>query len=242
MLKLVGLLICLTLVLSLVACKSANTPETQLGREFTLAIKSATIVSENLSVKFLDVTEDSRCPKNVTCIQVGRVTCAVEVTKNGQTKTVSISQPGLTDETVSQSLDGYNAKFTVEPYPEAGKQIAKSDYRLRMTVDGRNFTLAIGQSATIVDEKLGIKFLDVTEDSRCPKNVTCIWEGRVTCSLEVTKDGLKESVNLTQPGLTDAAAGQPLDGYTARFTVAPYPEAGKQIAKSDYRLRMTVSK
>ncbi|MDP2919910.1 MAG: hypothetical protein Q8O43_06815 [Dehalococcoidia bacterium] len=132
----IGLLICLALVSSIVACKSATTPGAQLGREFTLAIgQSADISGGRLSIKFLDVTEDSRCPKNVTCIWEGRVTCSIELTKDSQKKTVSLTQPGLSDAAAGQSLDGYTAKFTVEPYPEAGKQITKNDYRLQMTVN-----------------------------------------------------------------------------------------------------------
>jgi hypothetical protein len=106
----------------------------------------------------------------------------------------------------------------------------------------KEFTLAIGQTATISVEKLDIKFLDVTEDSRCPKDVTCIWAGQVNCSLEITHAVVTEQVKLTQLGLNDANAGQTVSGYSYAFTVEPYPESGKQIVKEDYRLRMTVSK
>ncbi len=30
-----------------------------------------------------------------------------------------------------------------------------------------------------------ITFLDVVEDSRCPANVDCVWQGRVTVELEI---------------------------------------------------------
>jgi len=106
---------------------------------------------------------------------------------------------------------------------------------------GDRVTLNIGQTASYEGD-LKVKFLDVTEDSRCPQNVTCIWAGQVSCSLEVTTAGKTEGVTLTQPGLTDAAAGRPVGAYTFRFDVEPYPEAGKQIEKTDYRLLLTVTR
>lgn len=39
---------------------------------------------ENVSIKFVEVLEDSRCPKNVTCVWAGRARVLVEVTENGK--------------------------------------------------------------------------------------------------------------------------------------------------------------
>ncbi len=106
----------------------------------------------------------------------------------------------------------------------------------------QEFTLAIGQSAEINGENLTVRFNDVVEDSRCPKNVTCIWAGRVSTIIDVTKDGKKEQTVLTEMGLTSDAAQQEYQTYLFKFRVDPYPEAGKQINKSDYRLALTVNK
>lgn len=57
-----------TFSLLLAGCGS-NTGEVQasLGQEFTLSInQTATISGQNLSIKFIDVTEDSRCPTGAT--------------------------------------------------------------------------------------------------------------------------------------------------------------------------------
>jgi hypothetical protein len=107
---------------------------------------------------------------------------------------------------------------------------------------GRQFTLSIGQTASISSEKLDIKFLDITEDSRCPKDVTCIWAGQVSCALKLKSGGKAESVKLTQPGLADAGSRQKLGAYTYIFNVEPYPESGREIQKKDYLLLMTVMK
>lgn len=105
---------------------------------------------------------------------------------------------------------------------------------------GQEFSLAISQRAELIGEDLTVTFKDVSEDSRCPKNVTCVWEGRAVCNLTVQKAGVTGELVLTQPGLTATPATQEYQGYQYSFRVEPYPEAGKSIAKSDYRLVMSV--
>ena len=58
--------------------------EAQLDEEFELAInQTGRIQSENLEVTFWDVTEDSRCPVDVNCIQAGQATIRVRVSRGG---------------------------------------------------------------------------------------------------------------------------------------------------------------
>ena len=107
---------------------------------------------------------------------------------------------------------------------------------------GQEFSLAIGQKAQITGENLKISFKEVSEDSRCARDVTCVWEGRVVCLLEITQDGVLNEITITQPGLTDQAAEESHQGYTFMFNVEPYPEeADKQIGRSEYRLLLTLS-
>jgi hypothetical protein len=106
---------------------------------------------------------------------------------------------------------------------------------------GKEISLAIGESADIPEERFNVKFVDVTEDSRCPKGVTCIWAGQVTCAIEVAINGKLTGQKLTVTG-GGPAVSQPVDGYLFAFTVEPYPEAGRQIARADYRLKLTVTK
>jgi len=107
---------------------------------------------------------------------------------------------------------------------------------------GQEFSIVIGQKAQITGENLEISFKEVSEDSRCARDVTCVWEGRVVCILEITQDGVLTEITLTQPGLADQAAQESHQGYTFTFNVEPYPEeADKQIESSEYRLLLTLS-
>ncbi len=107
---------------------------------------------------------------------------------------------------------------------------------------GEEFTLYIDENIAITGEDLGIKFVEVSEDSRCPKDVTCVWEGRVTAVVEISTDGSSQQLELSQPGLTDAPAREMYEGYELTYRVEPYPEKAKvEIATDEYRLLITVS-
>lgn len=104
------------------------------------------------------------------------------------------------------------------------------------------FSLSIGQSASIGGENLQIRFKEVKEDSRCPKNVNCVWAGRVSLTVEIKQNDSSNSIVLNQPGLTDQYAVETYKEYQFTFNVEPYPQVGMEIATGDYRLLLTVSK
>ncbi len=97
-----------------------------------MPIGQTAAIGDELTIKFVDVTEDSRCPTGVDCIQAGRAVCRLDVTSGGQTSSVTLSETG--GGPVEQTVGVYQFKFDVTPYPQAGKAIAKSSYKLVMTV------------------------------------------------------------------------------------------------------------
>jgi len=107
---------------------------------------------------------------------------------------------------------------------------------------GESFSLAVGQSASIDGEDLAIKFIDVIADSRCPSDVVCIWQGEAACLVEITHSGTGQQMVLTYPGLTQEPSEAQFGSYQFTFSVEPYPEAGKEIGKSEYRLNLVVTK
>lgn len=52
--------------------------------------------------------------------------------------------------------------------------------------------IKVPEGETVNIKGVSIKFLEVTEDSRCPKDVTCIWAGRAIVKVEVIGNGKKE--------------------------------------------------
>lgn len=50
---------------------------------------------------------------------------------------------------------------------------------------GQPFTLLEGETV-VVDQVLGLSFLAVTQDSRCPADVQCVWEGNASVQVEAS--------------------------------------------------------
>jgi hypothetical protein len=107
---------------------------------------------------------------------------------------------------------------------------------------GDSFNLTVGQSASIDGHDLAIKFIDVIADSRCASGVECIWQGEVACLVEITHSGTGQEKVLPYPGLTQEPSKAQFGSYQFTFSVEPYPEAGKEIKKSEYRLNLLVTK
>ncbi len=125
----------LVLLLFMVSC--AGTPgqvKAGLGQQFSLAInQTATVSGENLKIRFLDITGESRCPTGATCIWAGEVSAEIEV-GDGSSANLTLVEPGHGGQS-NQTYNSYLFSFHVEPYPEVGKPIVKEDYRLILTVD-----------------------------------------------------------------------------------------------------------
>ena len=116
-------------------CASIGEVEGRLGEEVSLRIGQSVVISgENLEITFVEVLEDSRCPKDVVCVWEGRVRLTVEINENGSSNRVMLSQPGLTDQSAVEEYGEYQLAFKVEPYPEAGEPTAADEYRLLLTV------------------------------------------------------------------------------------------------------------
>ena len=56
------------------------------------------------------------------------------------------------------------------------------------TVILSQFQLRQNQTAS-EPNNIDVKFLNVTDDSRCPSDVTCIWQGKSTIIVNVVKSG-----------------------------------------------------
>jgi len=103
------------------------------------------------------------------------------------------------------------------------------------------FTLSVGQSASIAGEDLHIAFVEVVSDSRCPTGATCIWAGEASCLIELTTPESTYPKVLTQPGSSSPPEASVAD-YEIVFDIQPYPELGKDIQEKDYLLKLVVTR
>jgi hypothetical protein len=105
---------------------------------------------------------------------------------------------------------------------------------------GQEFTLRYGQSTQIQSHDIfSIKFLNVVEDSRCPKGAVCVWEGNAKIILQIAEQD--SSVNTTLLPKEAIYKGREGIEYTIRLvSVSPYPNVGEQVKLEDYYITLIV--
>jgi hypothetical protein len=99
---------------------------------------------------------------------------------------------------------------------------------------GANFTLAPGESAPLEDASLSVRFVAVTEDSRCPSDTTCVWAGEVKVQLEILERSRPTRRLELKPGDTTDMTGLRL----TLLRVDPLPVSTAKISAQGYRVTL----
>jgi hypothetical protein len=110
----------------------------------------------------------------------------------------------------------------------------------RESVD-KEFSLGMGQSASIDGEKLIIKFKAVLEDSRCPINALCAWAGNGKVEFEVLDiDGQNKTIILNTE---DEPRSAPLKGHKLKLVSLNPPRIDEvSISPGDYLVTLSVER
>ena len=103
------------------------------------------------------------------------------------------------------------------------------------------FTIKYGEVQNINYLNLQVGFRDVDEDSRCPQNVVCNWEGAAKLSLWIKAAG-KDTINIIAPIHGYVSSADTLRhiyfdtlGYNISvLQLDPYPIAGTTFQKQNY--------
>jgi hypothetical protein len=103
---------------------------------------------------------------------------------------------------------------------------------------GDQFTLRVGQSASIAELGLWLRFIQVVDDSRCPASVTCVWGGDGAVLIEVAplNGDSKESVLHTHVDPRSLPLGR---AELRVVKLDPYPATPGSIPMNDYVLTLT---
>ena len=110
------------------------------------------------------------------------------------------------------------------------------DGRVATTIEvesGHEFEIAVNQEAKLTGTTLSIRFRGVSNDSRCPSDVKCVWAGNAVARLTLAASGhsnLDASLNTTlDPKMVKYA------GYTLTLKgLKPIPKSGSSIPSADY--------
>ena len=101
------------------------------------------------------------------------------------------------------------------------------------------FTIKIGQKAVIQGTSLKIKFTSVTDDSRCPQDVTCAWSGNAKVNLDAVFKKKLASFALNTNLMPKENA---FKGYSVKLlSLTPTPKAGQPISPAEYEATLIVT-
>jgi hypothetical protein len=120
------------LILMTACGESQTSPTTPLNVEFTLARgESRRIEGESLTVTFVEVAGDSRCPVDAICILGGSATVAISVASGLSNRAYDLR----TGDMLPVVHEGLTiALVELLPYPFSARTIAPNDYRATLKV------------------------------------------------------------------------------------------------------------
>src|SRR5262245_13577427 len=130
MTRLAAVLVCLS-VAGCISAAGPRTHEVEAGAEVTLAAgDTAALKATDTKVRFLSVSEDSRCPRDTTCIWAGEVKARFEI-HAGENDVPSLEIP----EGSTVTVGGHRVTLArVTPQPLSTKRIAPQDYRATVKI------------------------------------------------------------------------------------------------------------
>ena len=105
------------------------------------------------------------------------------------------------------------------------------------------FTLAPGQTATVNGANLRLTFDRVSQDSRCPKDVNCIWEGDAVVVLKVKAEAEETTREVHTQGGGSRSRQAPVGDYVVTLVrLDPAPRSTAAIEASAYRATLLVGR
>jgi hypothetical protein len=125
----------LILALALAACGAQGT-EPALGENIELRYGASVLIpGDSVSVRFTDVTADSRCPTGVQCVWAGE---AVTVFTIGAAQTVTLSLGADAQQATVIARGRQITLIALKPHPSSTAPTAKGDYIATIRITSAN--------------------------------------------------------------------------------------------------------
>lgn len=104
----------------------------------------------------------------------------------------------------------------------------------------QEFQLSAGQEAVVKGTKLKIKFASVLEDSRCPEDVDCVWQGNAKVKLELREAKNRFISVIVNTGIAPNEVGY--NKYRVKLVkLSPNTRSDKKIAQDQYQAILIIS-
>ncbi len=109
---------------------------------------------------------------------------------------------------------------------------------------GNQITLGFGESVLIEPEGFTILFRDVMEDSRYPRDLDCIWEGRAVIQFEFERvdDCIVATLESPNSRSEDGNILNMFGKSVKLLKVAPYPQNSNTIPLRQYKVVIQVAR
>lgn len=141
-----------------------------------------------------------------------------------------------------------NCKTQNEAKSSANNQMEKSGDLTKNIKDGSVIYFNEGENRFLDDYQMNITFKSISEDSRCPKGVNCIWVGVAVAQIEVmgttTRPVTLSLASLDNKG-RNYQKSENFNGYKITLAeVTPYPESiqGQKALRGKYRIGITIQR
>lgn len=162
--------------------------EAEIDSEFLFQINQSTkIKSEDITITFLNVTADSRCPADVMCVWMGQADIELFVQKGDEESSINLSIGG--DSSPEESIfDMYLIQLLeLAPYPYSSKVIQPDEYTA---------TLKISKYEELQEESIlpPLKQVKLGQEPSCKENLVLIkkYNGDPACVKPETREKLIE--------------------------------------------------
>ena len=105
------------------------------------------------------------------------------------------------------------------------------------------FTLGPGQTVTVNGTNVRLTFDRVREDSRCPTDVSCVWEGDAVVVLKVKAEAEEVTREVHTQGGGSRSRQAPAGDYVVTLVrLEPAPRSTAPIEASAYRATLRVGR
>ncbi len=104
------------------------------------------------------------------------------------------------------------------------------------------FALQFAATNQSTEDNITVNFFEVLSDSRCPTDVTCVWEGESSVKINFKVDGTNTPLTLsTHERMGQGPQADTLGNYIIRLLeVNPYPVSTVQVPNEDYEIRLQI--
>lgn len=102
--------------------------------------------------------------------------------------------------------------------------------------------LGLGESIASADGSIGVSFIEVVEDSRCPADAICVTSGSVRVLVQVTlgTESFQPTLTLGDMLAGDVSSIQVAISIVTLVDVQPYPLASQPADPGDYEIILGV--